>query len=108
PANLNLAHPYWVMDGRAYLLHNWNEPTATLVYRDGTEQVVDLPADVHVISGTPDGWLMQRNEETLFQFQVSDGEINVTEYPEITGRITLLDAPLLGADDLPPVTPILK
>ena len=47
PANLNLEHPYWVIDGQAYLLHNWADPAATLVFRDGKEQMVDLPADLH-------------------------------------------------------------
>jgi hypothetical protein len=43
PANLDLAYPQWVADGSAYLLHNWGDTSATLIFRDGHERVIELP-----------------------------------------------------------------
>ena len=60
------------------------------------------------VEGTPDGWLMQRGNGTLYQFRWVDDEIVSTELAMPEGEVTILDAPLLGAADLEPVTPILK
>lgn len=109
PQNLDLARPNWVADGQAYLLHNWGQPTAVLIFRDGHEQVIDLPADLHFVTGTPDGWLMQRNESVVYQFQITtEGQVTSSEWSNIGGSVVLLETPVMGHEAMEPLTPILK
>jgi hypothetical protein len=108
PANLDLAHPYWVADGRAYLLHNWGDTSATLVFRSGYERVIEIPPDLHMIAATPDGWLMQRFEQDLYQFQVVGSEVMHQFWLDIAGPVKILEAPALGAADLESLTPVIK
>ncbi len=108
PDMLNLPHPYWVQGGAAYLLHNWAQPTATLIQRDGTSQIVDLPAELHFVASTPDGWLMQRNEAELYQFQVSaDAIVTYQEIQNISGPVVILTTPESADENLVPLQPII-
>jgi hypothetical protein len=109
PDRLDLPYPRWVQGGAAYLLHNWGEPTALLVGRDGTEQVIELPHDLHFVAATPDGWLMQQNESDLYHFQVTaNQQVTSTVWEDISGSVTILETPAVNAEDLLAVTPIIK
>jgi hypothetical protein len=106
PENLYLQRPVWVIDGQAYLLPVYSAP-AQLVFRDGTQQSVDLPVDLRLVAGTPDGWLMQGPDWTLYQFRYVDGEVIATVVAQLPGEVIILSAPLLGAADLESMTPII-
>jgi hypothetical protein len=73
--------PRWVADGRAYLIHNAERPTATLVWRDGTLETVELDTGRTLLSGTPEGWLM--HDDTGFYAYVigESGALQIERLP---------------------------
>lgn len=107
PEMTNLPFPYWVADGAAYLLHDWNMPSATLVFRDGSKQSVDLPENLHFVAGTPDGWLMQAMDYIVYQFQIVEGGLISSSVLMPESDVVILSAPPLGDETLGPVTPVI-
>lgn len=94
---------HWVLDGEAALIIP-NESTAwVLLYRDGTQQTVTVPAGSSFVAGTPRGWLSLNNEpggKVLTLYTVDGGApvgVAVGEPLGPSEYVDVLDAPALGA-----------
>lgn len=109
-----LLSPRWVVDGEAYLLHNDNLPTATLVWRDGTSLSIDVEDAPYFVSGTPDGWLM-RDETTFYHYVVNDDDsLSTQALPYENGNpqpfeiLFVAETSPLGIDGLDPVQALIR
>jgi hypothetical protein len=93
---------HWVLDGEAALITPSESDVWTLLYRDGTQQTVNVPVNSEFLVGTPNGWLSLNNEPggRVITLYTVDGA------PPVGTRIgsplaeaeylRLLDAPALG------------
>lgn len=96
---LNLQNPYWVMDGSALLIGDWDSDQWMLVHRDGTQQAVAVPASAQFLAGTPDGWLMFDEQNAIYHFQSAQTPAApLAQLPP--GAVRVLRKPLLGASGL--------
>jgi hypothetical protein len=90
PNNLNLPSAQWVADGRAFvLMRNPSMVQSMVVFRDGSTVGVASDVDERVIAGTPDGWLTQGQDFTIYQYTLSGttvtrvGELQLLDYAQV-------------------------
>lgn len=105
PNDLRIRSTGWVLDGNAILVTHLENPMGTLVFRDGTQQTLEIGSDSVLLSGTPDGWLMI-DVSRLLHYTFIDNQLVVNTLGPIDGRIVILEQPVLGTTARPGFTTI--
>lgn len=92
----------WVLNGDAILITLVNadfssSTQAVLLYRDGRQQILDLPVDGFVLSGTQDGWLLfEPDKKQVFHYQVGEsGEVSSRLIADFDSYLRVLQSPVL-------------
>jgi hypothetical protein len=93
PSELNLPLAEWVADGQAFLLYGIPGELSSLVFRDGREELFSLPPNMQFLAGTPEGWLMYRDDGgsgQLFHYTYNGG-LNSTNFGAYSPGFVLFD-----------------
>ncbi len=94
-----LPHPFWVLDGRAYIMRQEGN-AGVVIFRDGTILDVELEVYTRFIAGTPDGWLLQQTrpseQRILLKFTVVDNEVQITPIMTFDSILLTVQKPALG------------
>lgn len=85
PGNTNLGFPRWVADGRAVLLSEFQSQESTLIFRDGSSQVIPYASETNVVAATPNGWVtFSPPTGAVFAYEVTNAQqVAVTPLGEV-------------------------
>lgn len=98
-SNLYLPYAKWVIDGQAFLLESTEFlPQGVVLFRDGRRVNVPMPVEERYLSGTPDGFLTQHEQDDTIRYYRWDGGVwNVTQLAQPDGWVNVLSRTPLGA-----------
>jgi hypothetical protein len=90
----------WVIDGSAVLATHPGTTQVTLIYRDGSQIVLDLGVESVILTGTPDGWLMI-NQTQLVHYSAIDNQFLANPLGQAGERVGAVYVPALGSGVTP-------
>jgi len=98
PNNLELQTARFIVDGQAFItLGTELAPRAVAVFRNGGQELVDVPVSESFVAGTLDGFLTQDSSNWVIYYQYNNGTWTRIPLEQFTSPVRAADSPPMGA-----------